>query len=155
MAFEIERKFLVKETSFITKLPKGKKIVQAYLALLPEKNVRVRIVNDTQAFITIKSKINKLKKYEFEYEIPIGDAFMLLDSLCYKPFIEKIRYDILIENSKWEVDVFSGKFEGLVIAEIELPEESSSFTKPYWVGQEVTDDPKYSNSEMVKRAMVQ
>ncbi len=145
---EIERKFLVKDLSFQL-LAKPKWVAQGYLVADGTRTVRVRVFGE-QAFLTIKSKTIGISREEFEYEIPVDEAKTLLKELCDKPLIEKQRYAIPYAGKVWEVDVFGGENEGLVIAEIELTSESEKIAKPEWVGEEVSGDPKYFNSNLVK-----
>lgn len=145
MAVEIERKFLV-DSNLFKPDTKGSKIIQAYLSNNPLTIVRIRIT-DNNSFITIKGKVENISRPEFEYEIPISDAHELI-RLASSEIIEKTRYEIMYENFLWQVDVFEGKNEGLIVAEIELNTESQSFTKPPWVLSEVSGDSKYFNSAL-------
>ncbi len=151
---EIERKFLVKG-DFLPFVTKKEKIVQAYLCNTPEKNVRVRVMGE-KAYITIKGPSNKngFSRCEFEYEIPVADAEEILN-LCESGFIEKIRHYIVYENHTFEVDVFYGANEGLVIAELELESESQDFFKPDWLGKEVTGDVRYYNAYLIRHPFTQ
>lgn len=146
---EIERKFLVNHTEW-EKLnkPEGKTIIQSYLATNPDKTIRVRIYGE-QGFITIKGKAKRLTRPEFEYEIPLTDAKEMI-SLFGEANIEKKRYEIKINNHIWEVDVFEGDNQGLILAEIELTTESENFTKPHWITEEVSSNTKYFNSNLQK-----
>jgi len=150
MAFEIERKFLIKDDKILSQLKKGKQILQGYLSLDPDKTVRVRLVDKTQAFITIKSRISEIKKYEFEYQIPVEDAIDMIQNICIRPVIEKKRFTFLYKSHKWEIDVFYKEFSGIVLAEIELSNEKECFERPSWIGLEVTNNPDYHNANMVK-----
>ncbi len=147
MGVEIERKFLVNENwkKDFQDL-KGKIIKQGYLNQDPERTVRVRIKGD-QGFLTIKGKNDNISRVEFEYEIPLSDANSLLN-LCEHSIIEKVRYEIKIENHIWEVDVFEGDNNGLIVAEIELNQENESFKVPNWVGLEVSLEDRYYNSNL-------
>lgn len=147
---EIERKFLVDQTKWnqLDK-PNGKIIVQSYLSTNPDKTIRVRIYGE-QGFLTIKGKAKGLTRPEFEYEIPLVDAKQMI-KLFGEVSIEKKRYEIKIDNHIWEVDVFEGDNKGLIIAEIELTSEKEHFTKPHWLTEEVSDEPKYFNSSLQKR----
>lgn len=146
MATEIERKFLVKNESF--KTGNGTAFKQGYLSRTPERTVRVRIAGDN-AYMTIKGKTSVASRAEFEYEIPVQDANELIE-MCEKPLIEKTRHKINYEGMTWEVDVFHGDNQGLVVAEIELENAQQLFAKPEWLGKEVTDDARYYNSNLVK-----
>jgi len=148
---EIERKFLV-QGDFLPYVTKKEKIVQAYICNTPEKNVRVRIKGE-KAYITIKgpSDKNGFSRSEFEYEIPVSDAEKML-KLCESGFIEKVRHYVTYENHTFEIDVFFGANEGLVLAELELESENEAFEKPDWVGEEVTGDIRYYNAYLAKHS---
>lgn len=150
MATEIERKFLVKG-DFTTNIKESKTIKQGYLSRIPERTVRVRISNK-KGFLTIKGKAyNKgLTRYEFEKEISYQEAIELLE-ICEEGIIYKTRELIDYKGRTFEVDVFKGENEGLVLAEIELESEEDSFEKPDWLGKEVTGDNRYSNSYLSKK----
>lgn len=148
MGKEIERKFLVKDSTY-KKLCSGKLYKQGYLFSNPDKTVRVRLV-DNKGFLTIKGKGNGLTRDEFEYEIPSADAEEILQKMCHKPFIEKTRYTYSYMGHTWEIDEFHGENEGLVVAEIELENEDENFEVPEWIGEEVTYDKKYFNSNLIK-----
>ncbi|MCB0443158.1 MAG: CYTH domain-containing protein [Flavobacterium sp.] len=143
---EIERKFLVLTEAFKTEAFKQYSIVQGYLSSAPERTVRVRMKGE-KGFLTIKGKGNDsgMSRLEWEKEITVSDAKQLL-SICEKGVIEKMRYEVKKGNHVFEVDVFCGENEGLVLAEIELNSESESFEKPNWLGKEVTNDEKYYNA---------
>lgn len=149
MLQEIERKFLV-NGSFEEEAFKAVHIVQGYLSRVPERVVRIRI-KDQKGFITIKGKNNasSATRFEWEKEIPLDEARRLLE-LCEPGVIDKTRYLINNTDGKhtWEVDVFHGANDGLVIAEIELGDENESFDKPEWLGEEVTGDQRYYNSNL-------
>ncbi|WP_452232764.1 CYTH domain-containing protein [Lacinutrix sp. MEBiC02595] len=145
---EIERKFLVKSTAFKTEAFKHTKIVQGFLSTNKKRTVRVRLKGE-QGFLTIKgaSSKNGLSRFEWEKEISKMEAEDLL-KLCKKGIIDKIRYEIKVENHIFEVDEFFGKNEGLIVAEVELQAEEEIFTKPNWLGKEVTGNIKYYNSQL-------
>jgi CYTH domain-containing protein len=147
MGTEIERKFLVTENSWRS-LAAGVKYRQGYLNSAKERTVRVRTIDD-KGFLTIKGITTGASRAEYEYEIPVGDADALLDDLCEKPLIEKNRYKIDFEGFVWEVDEFFGENQGLIVAEVELEGEDQAFEKPGWIGEEVTGDPKYFNSNLI------
>lgn len=147
---EIERKFLV-NGNFKELAIKNYKIAQGFLSTVPERTVRVRI-QDNKGFITVKgiSSNSGTTRFEWEKEIPIAEAKSLL-ALCEPIIIKKIRYIIPTNNSLFfEVDEFYGENKGLLIAEIELPDENSLFHKPNWLGKEVTGDVKYYNAMLAK-----
>ena len=148
MATEIERKFLVNKSLF-KPTSEGEYIAQGYLSSTPERTVRVRIKNN-RGFLTIKGKNRGISRSEFEYEIPEPDARELLN-LCEPSIIVKRRHIINVNNSIWEVDVFEGDNNGLIVAEIELQSEDEIFSRPDWLGDEVSNDARYYNSNLSKR----
>ena len=148
MGTEIERKFLLTGDEWRS-LAKGTAYRQGYLNSQKERTVRVRTIDD-KGFLTIKGISVGATRMEFEYEIPVEDARVLLDELCEKPLIEKNRYKIDYAGFTWEVDEFFGENQGLVVAEIELESEDQQFEKPDWVGEEVSGDPRYFNSNLIK-----
>ena len=141
MAIEFERKFLV-VGDFPTE--NSSSILQAYLSLDPERIVRVRIESG-YATIAIKGRAKGISHLEFEYQIPEKDARKLLTLSVGKP-IEKDRYRCTCGLHTWEIDVFRGANRGLVVAEIELDDELEQFELPDWIGEEVSEDPKYRNA---------
>ncbi len=147
MAVEIERKFLVVEDSW-RELAEGTSYRQGYLSTVKERTVRVRTIDD-KGYLTIKGITIGATRAEYEYEIPAADANEMLDTLCEQPIIEKKRYKIPRDGFTWEIDEFGGVNEGLIVAEIELESEDQAFDKPGWVGEEVTGDPKYFNSNLI------
>jgi adenylate cyclase len=150
MAQEIERKFLVKG-DFKPFVTKSTRITQGYLSSVPERTVRVRIKGD-KGFLTIKGIGNAsgASRFEWEKEIPVDEAKSLLE-ICEPGVIDKTRYLVPEENGLvFEVDEFYGDNDGLTVAEIELPSEDHPFTKPDWLGEEVTGDVKYFNSMLMK-----
>jgi adenylate cyclase len=148
---EIERKFLVLSDDFINEAFTQKRIVQAYLSSNPERTVRIRIKED-QAFLTIKGKGNSsgTTRMEWETGIPVADAKKLL-GICEDGIIDKIRHEIQVGRHVFEVDVFAGENEGLIMAEIELQSENEAFEKPNWLGTEVTNDERYYNAYLSKK----
>jgi adenylate cyclase len=149
MGEEIERKFLVVGDGW-RETAESEQLRQGFLSTEPERTVRVRLAG-SQGSLTIKGKTIGARRQEFEYEIPGADAQRMLDTLCERPLIEKVRYTLRVGRHTWEVDVFEGENAGLVIAEIELESEDEAFEKPDWAGEEVTDDPRYFNSNLVAR----
>jgi len=147
MAKEIERKFLVKNESFKL-FSKGVIYRQGYLNRDKARTVRIRVAGE-QAFITIKGLTNGMERLEFEYSISLTDANEMLETLCVKPLIEKLRYKITSDGHLWEVDEFIGDNEGLTVAEVELKSSDEHVIIPEWVGQEVTGDMMYFNSNLV------
>jgi adenylate cyclase len=153
MAVEIERKFLVKGEAWRSLAP-GTVYRQGYIASEKSRTVRVRIAGE-KGYLTIKGSSHGISRLEFEYEIPVTDAAELLDALCDRPLVEKTRRRIPWAGLVWEVDEFSGANQGLVVAEVELssPEQPISF--PEWIGQEVSDDPRYYNAQLAKHPFTQ
>lgn len=145
---EIERKFLVKDLSLIDDCLFDE-IRQTYLFNEVEKSLRIRIKND-KAFLTVKGKQKGISRDEFEYEIPKLDAEEMIHVFALKELSKK-RYYKIQGDLTWEIDVFEGKLAGLVVAEIELPTETTVFEIPSWLGEEVTFDKSYLNAELIKR----
>jgi len=138
MATEIERKYLVKGDEW-RKLGKGTMYRQGY----------VRTIDD-KGYLTIKGITTGATRLEFEYEIPVKDANQMLDELCERPLIEKTRYVVEYGGLTWEIDEFAGENEGLILAEVELSSEGQKIELPDWIGEEVTGDPRYFNSNLIK-----
>ena len=149
MSFEVERKFLVLSDAWRNSAIRHTKIRQAYLDSNAKVSIRVRIHDDISAILTLKSRSSKLRRREFEYAIPTVDAEELL-SLRRSYIIEKVRHIVPYGNLNWEVDVFSGENQGLVVAEIELPDESHQIELPSWIGPEVTGQDRYYNGTLAQ-----
>lgn len=148
MGKEIERKFLVKGEEW-KKGAKGTVYRQGYLSSAKERVVRVRTIED-KGFLTIKGITKGVSRSEFEYEISAEDAGIMLDGICEKPLIEKKRYKVPVGGLVFEVDEFFGENAGLVVAEVELQDENQKIDLPAWVGDEVSGDPRYFNSNLIK-----
>lgn len=147
MPTEIERKFLVRNDEWRS-LAIGNRYCQGYL-ITGEKTVRVRVVGE-QGYLTIKGPSQGIARSEYEYAIPVGDALEILHNLCEPPLIEKTRYKIDWAGLTWEVDEFEGENQGLIMAEVELSDASQAIAIPSWIGEEVSGDPRYYNSNLVK-----
>lgn len=149
---EIERKFLVKSDAYKELASTKYRIVQGFLNSNPERVVRVRI-KENKGFLTVKGKsdISGLTRFEWETEIPLIDAENLL-KICEDGIIDKIRYEVIVEGKTFEVDEFFGEHTGLTIAEIELEHPLETFKRPSWLGEEVTGQPQYYNSNMIKKS---
>ena len=147
MPVEIERKFLIVEDSW-RELAEGTFYRQGYLSTVKERTVRVRTIDD-KGYLTIKGITIGATRAEYEYEIPAAEANEMLDTLCEQPIIEKKRYKIPSDGFTWEIDEFGGVNQGLLVAEIELEDENQKFSKPDWIGEEVTGDPRYFNSNLI------
>lgn len=147
MGIEIERKFLVNRQIWDQlEKPAGEFYRQGYLLTDPTKTIRVRQTSN-KGFLTIKGISVGAKRAEFEYEIPFLEAKELLDQFSVSE-LSKIRYKILFEDKIWEVDEFLDENEGLMVAEIELKTEDETFNIPEWIGEEVTEEEKYYNSNL-------
>ncbi len=149
MGVEVERKFLVRGEAWRSQ-GTPVRYRQGYLSADPERVVRVRTAGE-QAWITIKGAGRGPSRPEFEYPIPRADADALLDGLCQRPLIDKERREIAHAGLTWVVDEFFGDNEGLVMAEVELDHPEQPVALPPWVGDEVTDDPRYYNASLVAR----
>jgi adenylate cyclase len=149
MAFEIERKFLVRSEAWRNIATAQASIRQAYLASGERSTTRVRIKNETDATVTIKSKRAELRRLEVEYPISVLDAEALM-SLRHSGLIEKTRFTVPWQGHDWEVDVFAGENAGLVIAEIELRHENETFDRPPWLGVEITTQSQYYNGSLAR-----
>ena len=148
MAAEIERKFLVLNDSWRDGSA-GVRIAQGYLSQDPDRTVRVRLAGEN-AWITIKGRTQGITRAEFEYAIPLDDARSLLE-LCLASVIDKTRHEVSYAGHLWEIDVFHGDNEGLVIAEVELADASVSPELPPWVGAEVSAEARYFNACLAVR----
>ena len=148
MAVEIERKFLVRGDSWNEGTP-GVRIAQGYLSLDPARSVRVRLAGDN-AWLTVKGASTGITRAEFEYPIPVDDARALLE-ICLPSVIDKTRHRIPFGGHLWEIDVFHGANEGLVMAEVELVDDSADPALPPWVGEEVSEDVRYYNTSLAAR----
>ena len=146
MGTEIERKFLVKDDTW-REGAQGVRCRQGYMAGGPPVAVRVRIMGGV-ATLNIKKATVDITRDEFEYTIPLEDAEALLAGLCKGYPIEKTRYKVSFEGMLWEIDVFEGANEGLVVAEVELDDVDQYFDKPPWAGEEVSHDPRYLNTQL-------
>lgn len=144
MAHEIERKFLVTATSYRELATKAVNLEQAYLSRFPAATVRLRIVGDDKAYLTIKAANHGVVREEWEYEIPVADARHMLDTLPVSARLSKTRYYV----GPWEVDEFHGRLAGLTVAEIELDSADSPVPDCGFIGREVSDDHRYYNSSL-------
>lgn len=151
MAKEIERKFLVTDSSFMNKVVSEKHIVQGYLSTDVRATIRVRIINDS-AVITVKGKNEGAVRDEWEYPIPVDDARQILERISTGALIDKTRYIVKHDGKTWEIDSFHSPVDGLTVAEIELTDPEEQFSLPPFIGKEVTGDPAYYNSSIAKIA---
>ena len=146
---ETERKFLVTSNEW-KRNSKGVLYRQGYLSTEPGRTVRTRLEGN-RGTLTIKGQKERGSGDEYEYDIPGTDAAYIIDNLCLKPVIEKIRYKVNFKGNTWEIDEFLEENKGLIIAEIELESPLQEFEKPAWVGNDVTEDQRYKNSNLVRK----
>ncbi|RLK50292.1 adenylate cyclase [Alkalispirillum mobile] len=149
MPAEIERKFLVRDDSWRQQAGPGNPYRQGYFGGTRRASIRVRISGD-EGRLNIKSMTLGVERQEYEYPVPVDEAREMLDTLCERPFVEKVRYEVPVGDHVWEVDVFEGDNAGLVVAEVELNDPDEGFEMPAWAGEEVSHDPKYYNINLVK-----
>ncbi|NOT06981.1 MAG: CYTH domain-containing protein [Gemmatimonadales bacterium] len=149
MSKEIERKYLVDTKAWNPGPAIGTRYRQGYLSIDPERVVRVR-TDGRAAFLTIKGRITGITRSEFEYPIPLEDAEVMLAHMRTGALIEKTRYRVEFAGRVWEVDEFEGENTGLVVAEVELPDEAASIAPPPWVRDEVSYDSRYFNTNLAR-----
>jgi len=147
MAIEIEHKFLLANDDWRQLISRSVVYKQGYLSSQPTSSIRVRI-SDEQAWLNIKSATIGNHRFEYEYDIPLTDAHEIITNLCNKPLIEKTRHFVINDGHTWEIDEFVGANQGLIVAEIELSSIGEDFTKPAWIGEEVTADLRYYNNNL-------
>ena len=146
MAKEIERKFLV-DTALWRPMAAGTLYRQGYLSSVNERVVRVRVAGD-RGFLTIKGLTTGVSRLEFEYPIPLADATVMLNQLCERPLIKKTRHREVFAGRTWEIDVFHGDNDGLVMAEVEIANPEDKIELPRWAGDEISNDPRYFNNNL-------
>lgn len=149
MGREIERKFLVDPGAWHPDPARGVRFRQGYLSVDPARVVRVRRAGPGGA-LTVKGLTTGVERAEFEYAIPAADADAMLDTLCLRPLLEKTRYREPWGGRTWEIDVFEGENAGLIVAEVELASSSDVLELPPWAGKEVSNDPRYFNSNLTQ-----
>lgn len=154
MAKEIERKFLVANDDWRALVTSATPMRQAYVVLMHDRSVRVRTKNGTSAQLTVKIGQSSLVRDEFEYPIALEDAEEMI-ALAVGNVIEKVRYTVEHHGFVWEIDVYEGAYQGLVIAEVELRKESDAPSMPHWIGREVTGDRRYSNQALATEKLQQ
>jgi len=150
LGIEIERKFLVRDDRWRAAVRRERAIRQAYLCFGPPVAVRVR-VSGGRAVLNLKSATLALTRQEFEYAIPVAEGEAILGGMAQGSVIEKTRYDVVHGDRLWEVDVFAGANEGLVVAELELESEDAYFEHPAWLGEDVSHDARYLNTSLAQR----
>jgi adenylate cyclase len=149
MAKEIERKFLIRDDGWKDHVSETIRLRQAYIASMEDRSVRVRLADETVATLTVKIG-RKLSRDEFEYTIPLADAEQLMATAVGVPII-KTRHKVPYRGFVWEIDVFEGLYEGLIIAEVEMRREDDEPALPDWLGEEVTGQNRYSNQSLAMR----
>lgn len=148
MTVEIERRFLLKNDHWRRTASTPQTLQQGYLSVEKERTIRVRIINN-QAWLTLKGYISDVSRSEFEYEIPLAHAQQMMATMC--PFkMEKHRYTVIYDGFTFEIDEYFGENAPLIVAEIELPAENTPFTKPDWLGEEITSEGKFTNAYLSK-----
>jgi len=148
MGIEIERKFLTCSEAWRAEVVRSRQMRQGYLQRTENSAIRVRVC-DGKAHINIKQTDDGIHRLEYEYDIPLADAGEILDRLSIAPLIEKTRHEVKVGHHLWEIDEFHGDNQGLVVAEIELAAADEAFERPDWIGEEVSDDRRYFNSNLI------
>ncbi len=149
MATEIEHKFLLRDERWRPAIERSTPMRQGYLTSDARCSVRVRVADD-QGFLNIKSGTLGIQRSEYEYPIPLAEAEEILDTLCEKPLLEKTRHYLRFDGRLWEIDEFAGANAGLIVAEVELDDPDQPFARPDWVGEEVSHDLRYYNSQLAR-----
>jgi adenylate cyclase len=149
MALEIEHKFLLRDGRWRDQVERSLRMRQGYLVSDATRSVRVRVAGG-EGYLNIKSGTLGIARREYEYRIPLAEAEELLDTLCEKPLLEKTRHFLHYGDHLWEVDEFSGDNAGLIVAEVELGAVDEAFARPDWIGEEVSHDLRYYNSQLVR-----
>lgn len=144
--FEIERKFLVKSDDYKHIAESSVEIAQGYLNRDPHRTVRVRRKGD-KGYLTVKGMTTGIRREEYEYEIPLTDAINMMQ-LALPEVVEKTRWHVIYAGHLWEVDEFHGRLQGLTLAEVELPSENTPVDLPPFIGEDVSNDPRYFNSNL-------
>jgi len=149
MATEIEHKFLLRDDRWRSQVERSARMRQGYLTSDARCSVRVRIA-DGQSFLNLKSGTLGIQRSEYEYPIPLAEAEEILDMLCEKPLLEKTRHFLWFGEHLWEIDEFEGDNAGLIVAEVELSRSDEPFARPDWLGEEVSHDIRYYNSQLAR-----
>ena len=144
MGTEIEKKYLIVNDDWRKESDEGTYMVQGYMGTNEKSSIRIRIHGET-ANLNIKSSTIGITRSEYDYPVPIDEAKEILETLCDRPYVEKTRYHVMYEGHEWEIDVFAGDNDGLIVAEIELGSVDEEFKLPDWIGEDVSDDPRYYN----------
>ncbi len=149
MGIEIERKFLLRDDRWRQQVERSTRMRQGYLTSDARCSVRVRVADD-QGFLNLKSGTLGIQRSEYEYPIPLAEAEEILNTLCEKPLLEKTRHFLYFAEHLWEIDEFEGDNAGLIVAELELRRPDEPFARPDWLGEEVSDDLRYYNSQLAR-----
>lgn len=149
MAIEIERKFLVTDETWRSAADAGRRMSQGYLTRGDGPSIRIRVAGD-DAWLNVKQPVSLTVRREYEYPVPLNDALELMQHACVGGRVEKTRYRVPSGPHVFEVDVFHGDNEGLVVAEVELSREDEVFERPAWLGEDVSEDPRYLNQRLAK-----
>ncbi|MEE7459108.1 adenylate cyclase [Methylorubrum populi] len=150
MRFEVERKFLVADDGWRAGVVRRHCLTDGLIGQFETGKVRVRL-DEERAWITVKGARVGLSRPEFEYEIPRPDAQSMLSLVCDTCLIEKTRHCVPHAGHVWEIDVYGGSLAGLILAEVELEHEAEAFERPLWLGMEVTGDPRFRQSSLLRR----
>ena len=150
MGLEIERKFLLRSDAWRDQVSDSVQLIQGYLLRGERSAIRVRIKGDV-AELNIKHTLDGIHRLEYEYKIPVADAREIIEHVAQRPLIEKTRHYVAHGGELWEIDEFHGENAGLILAEIELDTVDQPFDRPTWLGEEVSDDPRFYNSNLSKR----
>ena len=149
MGVEIERKFLIRDESWRSQAERSVKMRQGYLTSDARCSVRVRLAGE-RGFLNVKSGTLGIRRSEFEYPIPAAEAEEMLDTLCEQPLLEKTRHFVRHGQHLWEIDEFAGDNSGLIVAEVELRRPDEAFARPDWLGEDVSHDLRYYNSQLAR-----
>jgi adenylate cyclase len=149
MGTEIEHKFLLRDDRWRHQIERSVRMRQGYLTSDARCSVRVRVAGN-QGFLNLKSGALGIQRSEYEYSIPLTEAEEILDTLCEKPLLEKTRHYLHVDEHLWEIDEFAGDNAGLIVAEVELRQPDEPFTRPDWVGEDVSHDIRYYNSQLAR-----
>ena len=149
MGVEIERKFLIRDESWRSQAERSVKMRQGYLTSDARCSVRVRLAGE-RGFLNVKSGTLGIRRSEFEYPIPAAEAEEMLDTLCEQPLLEKTRHFVRHGQHLWEIDEFAGDNAGLIVAEVELRRPDEAFARPDWLGEDVSHDIRYYNSQLAR-----
>lgn len=155
MGTEFEHKLVVTSDEWRTAVRSSSALSQAYLVARPALAIRVRIVDDAQAYLTIKGEQVGIGRPEFEYAIPVTDARSLLALITDGYPITKTRHELGEPWDGWIVDEFADANAGLVVAELEVPAEDTPWQVPSWAGADVTSDHRFTNAELFSRPYTQ